>query len=123
MIVNGYIGMESWLIPLFQAEMVPAVFHGRLVAFYLTFKLARTLIMSCIGYKTASWPGDAGWKTPVMVMFAIPSLALFLTYFVPESPRWLLRKGKEEKALEVLRYLRGESSTVELEFAYLRESL
>ncbi|KAF2191981.1 MFS general substrate transporter [Zopfia rhizophila CBS 207.26] len=105
MIVNAYVGMESWLIPLFQAELVPTKIRGTLVSTFQLGRLIGGLIIVCVEYETANWPGGSCWKTPVSVLFVVPSLALLLTWFVPESPRRLLRKGKEEKALQSLQYI------------------
>lgn len=125
MIVHGYIGFESWLLPLFLAEMVPAAVRGSLVALYMFGRLLGTLIISCICYTTSGLKGDDAWRIPVTGLFAIPSIALLLSFLVPESPRWLLRQGQKEKALKNLRYLNRDKTEeqVQQELALLSQSL
>ncbi|KAF5516570.1 Major facilitator-type transporter ecdD [Colletotrichum siamense] len=104
-IVHIYTGMESWLIPLFIAEVVPAKIRGMLVSGYMIGRLLGTIIISCVSFATSTWPGDSSWKTPVAVLFSIPSLMILVTAFVPESPRWLLVKEQYEEALVNLKGL------------------
>ncbi|KAF4881492.1 Hexose transporter HXT13 [Colletotrichum fructicola] len=104
-IVHIYTGMESWLIPLFIAEVVPAKIRGMLVSGYMIGRLLGTIIISCVSFATSTWPGDSSWKTPVAVLFSIPSLMILVTAFVPESPRWLLGKEEYEEALVNLKGL------------------
>ncbi|CAI0654297.1 unnamed protein product [Colletotrichum noveboracense] len=104
-IVHIYTGMESWLIPLFIAEVVPAKIRGMLVSGYMIGRLLGTIIISCVSFVTSTWPGDSSWKTPVAVLFSIPSLMILVTAFVPESPRWLLVKEQYEEALVNLKGL------------------
>jgi sugar porter (SP) family MFS transporter len=55
---------------------------------------------------------SSGWR--LMLGFAaIPAVMLFLgTLFLPESPRWLICKGREEEGLDVLRSLRESSAEI-----------
>ncbi|KAK1842858.1 hypothetical protein CCHR01_14501 [Colletotrichum chrysophilum] len=104
-IVHIYTGMESWLIPLFIAEVVPAKIRGMLVSGYMIGRLLGTIIISCVSFATSTWTGDSSWKTPVAVLFSIPSLMILVTALVPESPRWLLGKEEYEEALVNLKGL------------------
>ena len=124
-IINIYTGFEAWLVPLFLAELVNPKIRGAVTAAFLFVRITGTLITNCIGYKTATLTTDKSWQTPVEVMFVIPALALLTCYWMPESPRWLLRTGQDEKAHKALSYLsegRPEAN-VELELALLKESL
>lgn len=124
-LVQAYVGMENWLIPMYQSEIVPAKIRGAIVGNYFTFKLIGGIVMSCICYKTHTIPGDRSWKIPIEVMFIVPGLCLVLTWLVPESPRWLLRKGKSESALGVLRSINdgNEAIDVQLELLFLEQAL
>ena len=55
-------------------------------------------------FGTARINSEWAWRIP-SVLQAIPSVfQFFLIWFVPESPRWLISKGKEAKALQTLAY-------------------
>lgn len=104
-IVNIYTGMEGWLIPMFTAELVPPPVRGAMVTMYVFGRLIGSLIIGIVAYATASIPGNDSWKIPVAVLFSAPSLALLLNRLIPESPRWLIRMGREDKAIASLKYL------------------
>ena len=116
-IVGGVgIGLASALSPLYIAEVSPAEKRGRFVAInQLTIVvgvLAAQLINLMIAEPVApgatqeaivqTWNGQTGWRW----MFGaelVPALAfLVLMFFVPESPRWLMKAGKPERARAML---------------------
>ncbi|RDW91886.1 hypothetical protein BP5796_01280 [Coleophoma crateriformis] len=125
MLNQMYIGIEGWLVPMFQAEIIPAPIRGVVVVGYVFNHVFGSFIMSCITYKTAQWDTDQCWQIPIATMFIIPSFALLLSFMVPESPRWLLRKGRKEEALKMLRFIYGSNPEYapEEELALLEESL
>ncbi|KAL1897614.1 hypothetical protein Sste5346_003920 [Sporothrix stenoceras] len=124
-IINIYTGFEAWLVPLFLAELVAAKIRGTVVSGFLFFRIIGSLITGCVGYKTANWPGDKSWQTPVVVMFVVPTIALLFCWVIPESPRWLLRVGKDEQALKALRSIcvARPGMDIEMELVLLKESL
>jgi MFS family permease len=54
-----------------------------------------------VAYDTAPNP-TWSWQVPVLGQAMGPLLQIFLIWFVPESPRWLISKGLESKALRIL---------------------
>ena len=125
MLNQMYIGMEAWLVPMFHAEIVPAPIRGMVVVGYVFNHVFGSFIMSCITYKTSQWTTEHCWQIPVAMMFIIPTFALALCWLIPESPRWLLRKGNDEKALEMMRYIYGSNPEYapEHEISLLKASL
>ena len=115
------IGLASGVSPMYIAEISPPNLRGRLVSLnqmaivvgILMAQLMNWLIARPVpsGASTAqilaSWNGQFGWRW-MFAVTAVPSL-LFLvtTFFVPESPRWLAAKGREQQALRVLERLGG----------------
>ncbi|KFC06650.1 sugar-proton symporter [Trabulsiella guamensis ATCC 49490] len=116
-IVGGVgIGLASALSPLYIAEVSPAEKRGRFVAVnqltivigVLAAQLINLIIADPVpGGATQqmlvdTWNGQMGWRW----MFGaelIPALAfLVLMFFVPESPRWLVKAGKPERARTML---------------------
>ncbi|WP_312625002.1 sugar porter family MFS transporter [Scandinavium sp.] len=116
-IIGGIgIGLASALSPLYIAEVSPAEKRGRFVAInQLTIVvgvLAAQLVNLMIAEPVAagatqeailhSWNGQTGWRW----MFGaglVPAVAfLVLLFVVPESPRWLMKAGKEARARQTL---------------------
>ena len=125
MIVQMHVGMEAWLIPMFQAEIVPAAIRGAMVVTYTFNHIFATFLSSIVTNATSKFPDDSSWKVPVACMFAFPSLTLLLSFLVPESPRWLLRKGKYDHASRSLYYLNSAKPgfVVDDQLRLLREAL
>jgi len=110
------VGAASVLSPAYISEVAPASIRGRLTtvqqimiitgltaAFLVNYFLAASA-----GESTASyWAGIEAWRW-MYLMQAIPA-AIFLValIFIPESPRYLVSKGRDEKAMSVLTSLFG----------------
>lgn len=107
MLLYMYIGMEGWLVPMFQAEIVPAHMRGSVTVSYVFNHIFGSFIMACVTYKTSNWTTDMCWKLPVALGFILPSISICLIWVMPESPRWLIRRGRDEEALKMLRYMFG----------------
>jgi MFS family permease len=106
-LVQCFVGWDNFLVPMFLAEISPAALRGAIVVIYVFAHIFGSLICSFITLVTAKYEGNASWQTPLASMFAFPAFVLLFSWFVPESPRWLVRKGRNESALKHLRWLRG----------------
>lgn len=98
------IGIVAATVPLYLAELSPKDKRGRMVTF---FQLAITLGI-LLSYVVGYIFGDAenAWRLMFWAGF-VPAIILFVgMLLVPESPRWLLTKGRNEEALKVLNQLR-----------------
>ncbi|TAN20536.1 MAG: MFS transporter [Chitinophagaceae bacterium] len=99
------VGMASMLSPMYIAEISPASIRGRMVSVNQLTIVIGILLTYYINYLLAS--ATDGWRW----MFGcglIPSLLFFLgMVFVPESPRWLMTKGKEIKSRKILQKIGG----------------
>lgn len=104
------IGIVAATVPLYLAELSPKDKRGRMVTF---FQLAITLGI-LLSYVVGYIFGDAenAWRLMFWAGF-VPAIILFVgMLLVPESPRWLLTKGRNEEALKVLNQLRKPDEAV-----------
>ena len=62
------------------------------------------------------------WRYALGVIIVVPVAAFIMLFFCPETPVWLLNKGKDEEAKKVLRRLRGEENTDIIQIEYDRIS-
>ena len=95
------VGAASTVSPMYISEVTPKRFRGSLVSMYQLFIVTGILISYLINYMLNDI-GENNWRW----MFAtgvVPSLLFLLTLFlVPETPRYLYKKGAKNRALEVL---------------------
>lgn len=106
------IGLASVLSPMYIAEVSPAHLRGRLVSWNQLAITLGILIVYIVNYRIAligdeTWNITVGWRW-MFASMAFPATMFFvLLWFVPESPRWLILSGKDEKALNILTLLNG----------------
>ncbi|WP_255456764.1 sugar porter family MFS transporter [Pedobacter sp. HDW13] len=99
------VGISSVTAPIYISEISPADRRGRLVGLF-QFNVVLGILISYLSNYLISQGGEASWRWMLGVQ-AFPSLIFFLLIIlIPESPRWLiLKKGANEKALEILRII------------------
>lgn len=71
-------------------------------------------------------PNDAAWRAPIGIQIIAIVAAGGILYFMPESPRWLILKGREHHALEVLAALNDQEPTaqeVRQEFLQIKDAV
>jgi len=104
-IVGGIaIGGASVLSPIYISEISPAEFRGRLGS---VFQLAIVIgiLLAFASDLALLNTGENNWRY-MFLSGAIPAFAFFtMLFFVPSSPRWLVKAGREEDAKRVLHQL------------------
>jgi SP family xylose:H+ symportor-like MFS transporter len=101
------VGMASMLSPLYIAEISPADKRGRNVAINQLTIVVGILVTNLVNYSLADNGPDA-WRWMFGLGF-VPSLLFFMGIFwLPESPRWLMQKGKKDAAKTVLQKIGSE---------------
>ncbi|WP_080840740.1 sugar porter family MFS transporter [Cohnella massiliensis] len=109
------IGITSTLCPLYNAEIAPAQYRGRLVALNQFATVTGIFLTYFVNSGIASYGNDAwdvseGWRW-MFGVGAIPGiLFMVLLFLVPESPRWLIKQGRAEEALSILLRVHGEEA-------------
>lgn len=130
------VGFASLLVPVYIAEISPAKVRGALVSLHqfgiVTGMTLAYVVNAWIGRGGgAQWLADRGWRV-MLVATAVPAaLFLLLTIVMPESPRWLMKRGRSSEAMGILRRLHGEQvalaetqeirATIEQEKGKIRE--
>ena len=117
-IIGGVgIGVVSIISPLYISEVAVAQYRGRLVSLYqlavtIGFLGAYLVNYQLLDYSMSNPDVSTGWWNLVFVsevwrgmlgMETLPAIMFFIIiFFIPESPRWLILKGREEKATNIL---------------------
>ena len=114
------VGMASMLSPMYISEIAPAAIRGRLVAMNQLTIVLGILITNLINYTLRNAGIDA-WRY-MFGLGVIPSgLFLIGAYFLPESPRWLIRNNREAQAQTILGKIGNEVFVAE-SLAVIRKS-
>ena len=119
------VGMASVLAPLYITEFAPPDLRGRLVAFYqlsivtgillsylsnwLILRFAQSAPIEGLGilqwtFVSEYWRGMFGAEMSPSLLFFV------LLIFVPESPRWLIKDGREQAGFDILARISGPDS-------------
>ncbi|KAM9116913.1 solute carrier family 2, facilitated glucose transporter member 6 isoform 2-T3 [Pangshura tecta] len=106
---------ESWFGVYISEISHPGV-RGTLGACPQIMAVLGSLILYALGLKLSwRWLAVAG-EVPVLTM-------IILLCFMPNSPRFLISKGKNDEAVGVLRWLRGQNTDFHREFEQIKESV
>ncbi|WP_159564662.1 sugar porter family MFS transporter [Budvicia diplopodorum] len=122
------IGVETTIAPLYIAEVSPAHIRGRLVSLNQLFNCIGNLAIFSIAAVIASsaseaWNIEYGWRIIFAAGIAPAIVFLFLLAKVPESPRWLIRKGRDESGLDVLRKINPDEATAKAQLEAIKSAL
>ncbi|TKY90292.1 hypothetical protein EX895_000290 [Sporisorium graminicola] len=110
------IGMLSLLAPLYQSEIAHPSIRGRLTTLQQFFLGIGVLIASFVVYGSNLHHHNTvfEWRFPLGLQI-VPAVPLaFLIMLFPESPRWLMSKGREEEALRSLARLHARGDTTDV---------
>ena len=121
-IIGGLaIGLASGLSPLYIAEVSPAKVRGQMVSLNQFTVVIGILLAQLVNYLIAepvpegaseefilnSWNGQTGWRW-MFAITAIPAALFLITAFlIPESPRWLAKRGRSKEAHAILTKIFG----------------
>jgi SP family sugar:H+ symporter-like MFS transporter len=110
------VGAASLIVPLYLAEVAPTEIRGA-VASLNQLMIVTGILVAYIA--NSALAGAEAWRW-MIALAVIPSLLLFLgMLFMPETPRWLVSKDRDEEAREVLRRTRDETA-VEAEMSDIK---
>jgi sugar porter (SP) family MFS transporter len=116
------IGIASNVSPVYIAEIAPAHMRGKLVAInqltiafgVLAAQLTNMIIAEPVPVNASndlivnSWNGQMGWRWMFWACSAPATLFFILMWLIPESPRWLIKAGKRDKAHSIFEKIGGE---------------
>ena len=137
-IIGGLgIGIVSIVSPMYISEISPAKVRGTMVGLYQLAVTMGLLLAYLVNYLILSngegaqfdsqfvqryfssemWRGMLGSESVVTVLF------LIIAFFIPESPRWLIVRGRYDEAMKVFRRLKTTEQGASEEFAATKDSV
>lgn len=115
-VIAGFgIGGMSSITPVFVSENCPPAQRGRIAGLFQEFLVIGSTFAYWLDYGVSLRvpEGTRQWRIPVAVQLIPGGLMLVGLFFLKESPRWLMKQGRQEEALHSLAYIRNESETSE----------
>ncbi|KAK0600152.1 hypothetical protein LWI29_012218 [Acer saccharum] len=108
------VGIISYVVPVYIAEIAPKDLRG-------VFTSSNQLMITC-GFSLAFFIGNViSWRSLALVG-AVPCLLQFIgLFFIPESPRWLIKMGREKEFENALQRVRGKQADISEEAAEIRD--
>jgi MFS family permease len=113
--------------PLLLTEICHPQHRGPVTAVYNCLWNLGALIVSCIGWGTASIKNDWSWRSITFIQIVPSVIQLIFIYWIPESPRYLLSKDRGDEAIQMLaKYHAGgdiNNATVVYEYQEIKETM
>lgn len=136
-IVGGVgIGIVSIVSPIYISEISPAKIRGTMVSLYqlaVTMGLLLAYLVNFVILKnsdTAEYAGffkwafsDQMWRGMLGSESVVTLLFFFIIFFIPESPRWLIVKGRDSRAMKIFRRLKTDEAGALEEFSATKASI
>ena len=107
-VVGLAVGAGSFVAPLYIAELSPAPFRGRLITVNILFVTLGQVVAYIVGWAYVQWGNqNTGWRWMVGLGAVPAALQCFVMLVMPETPRWLVKVGREDEARSVLNKVFG----------------
>ncbi|PIL25089.1 MFS general substrate transporter [Ganoderma sinense ZZ0214-1] len=120
------VGLVSISVPMYQSECSPKSLRGAIVSGYQWAITIGILLANVINNATKDRQDHSSWQIPIAVQFVWAAVLAAGMVFLPESPRWLIKNGKEEAAARALGRLTSLSPSdpeIEIELNDIRAAL
>ncbi len=119
-VVGVAIGIASEVTPLYISEIAPAKMRGSLVSLNQLAITIGIVVSYLVDYALAP---SSGWRY-MLGFAAVPAVILGLGMLpLPDTPRWLMNHNEPDKALKVLKRIRGNNVDVEKEMDEIQQGL
>lgn len=101
-------GHLNAIVPVWSAETSHHTSRGKMIAMEFTLNILGVVVAYWLAYGLSFTEGSFRWRFPIAFqLIPLIILAIGINFF-PESPRWLLKKGRTEEGLDILAALRGD---------------
>lgn len=120
-LIAGFgVGFESAIVILYMSEICPKAVRGALVGCYQFCVTIGLMLASCVVYGTQNRPDTGSYRIPIGIQYIWAIILGTGLLFLPDSPRYYVKKGRIDDAIKALCKLRGQprdSEYIEAEIA------
>ena len=96
------LGFSQTAAPALTTEIAHPKHRGQITALFQAAWYWGAVLSACITLGTLFVNGSWSWRTPCLLQGFFPGLQLLGLLMIPESPRWLVSKGRIDEALNTL---------------------
>lgn len=100
-LVGFGLGIVSVAAPPLLSEVAYPTHRGKLVSFYLVSWPLGSLIAAWVTYGSFTMDSSWSWRIPSLLQCTFSIVQALLSLFAPESPRWLIYRGRGNEALDI----------------------
>ncbi|KAK9987065.1 hypothetical protein SO802_032016 [Lithocarpus litseifolius] len=101
------VGFGNQSVPVYLSEMAPTKLRGALNIFFQMAITVGILVSSLVHYSTSNLGGDWGWRFPLGFAAILGLIMALGSLLLPDTPNFILTKGQNGKAKELLQKIRG----------------
>ena len=110
-LVNGIgTGILNAIVPVWATETAEHTSRGQFIAIEFTLNIFGVVVAYWLSYGLSFVDnGESAfrWRFPIAFQILPLILLLAIVWFFPESPRWLVKEGRDDEARYILQRLRG----------------
>jgi len=107
--------LGSMAFTVYLTEVAPTKHRGKMVT---VFQLSWTAGMFIANFVNMGFEQSGNWQLMFNVVLFVPVLLIIFTGFLPQTPRWLVLRGRKDEAKELLRNLNKKLSSEDLEHEF-----
>ncbi|KAF9006626.1 general substrate transporter [Cyathus striatus] len=121
------VAITTTAAPSYVVEMSPPQWRGRLTGLYNTFYYSGSILCTGITVATGRSSGTLSFRAPLAIQIAPAGILAIFSFFLPESPRWLISVGRQAEARKILAEYHGDGDEnaplVQLEWKEYEEAV
>ncbi len=114
LITGVLLGSITVVTPMFIAEISPATKRGQLVLLNQFFVVTAIFLAFAVNYLLSNIIENSSWRWMIGVEVIPATIFFFLLNLVPESPRWLINKGRNDEALVIFQRIKAKNPEEEV---------
>ncbi|KAI0692185.1 general substrate transporter [Cerioporus squamosus] len=122
------IAISTTAAPTLVTELAPAHWRGRLGAAYNSCFFVGAIPATGVMVGSQTMNSTWSWRLPLLLQIVPPMIVLSSVWFIPESPRWLISRGRNEEArATMIKYHSSDGKTsnplIELQLREFKEMI
>lgn len=123
-VVSGLgVGLLSTTVPVYQSEISPPYNRGRLSCVQFSMNILGYAVSVWAGYFSSYFTSNLSWRVPLFLQCLIGLLLCFGSYYLVETPRWLVSNNMLEEGRRTLHILHKNAEFAESEFEDIVEAV